>query len=113
MIVTLSHRPSGFEGVVVSDPIYMQGHDAEGVYGYLLLNFKGDKCAVHLSVTRWGVGVLRALREDWKFVISVCRERGCKELIAINPAETEKWYKLIRHFGFTEFKTYRVYSQEV
>ena len=113
MLKVLKDKPSVFENVVVNDPVYLQGENTDGVYGHMLLNFSGDKCAVHLSVLRWGVAVLKEMKEDWKKVMCLCRDRGCGELVAINPEETEKWYKFLRYFGFVNYKTVRAYYQEV
>ena len=113
MLTVLDNRPSVFEGAAVNDPVYLQAHDAEGAYAHLLLNFNNDKCAVHLSMMRWGAGVLKTMKEDWKHVVSICQARGCKQLFAINQEENAKWYKLIGHFGFVDYTETRVYHQEV
>lgn len=113
MTTILENRPSVFKGVATTDPVYVQGQDAEGIYGYLLLDFKQSKCLVHLAVIRWSKKTLRGMIEDWKAVLRMCRERKCTELVAVNPDETDKWYKFLRHFGFVEYKTVRAYYQEV
>ncbi|MCK5644460.1 MAG: hypothetical protein KAJ19_26910, partial [Gammaproteobacteria bacterium] len=113
IVLRTIEKPQVFKDVVVVDPVYLQGENADGVYAQMLLNFKDDRCAVHLSVFRWGAGVLKEMKKDWERVKVLCRERGCVELVAINPEETDKWYMFLRYFGFTEYKNFRVYSQEV
>jgi len=113
VLKVLKDKPSVFKDAAVNDPVYLQGEDAEGIYGYMLLNFSNDKCAVHLTVLRWGASILKEMKADWEKVKLLCRERGCKELFAINQDENDKWYRLLGHFGFTNYTEARVYSQEV
>lgn len=113
MLTVLKDRPSVFKDAAVNDPVYLQGENTEGIYGYMLLNFTKDTCAVHLTVLRWGASVLKEMKEDWKKVMLLCRERGCKELLAMNQNENDKWYKLIGYFGFDVYTEVRVYHQEV
>ena len=113
MLTVLKDRPSVFEDAAVNDPVYLQGEDAGGIYGYMLLNFNKDKCAVHLTVLRWGASVLKEMKADWEKVKLLCRERGCTELFAVNQDENDKWYKLLGHFGFKDYIETRVYYQEV
>ena len=81
-------------------------HDDDEDYGSVALAERGDDLELHVTLTRWGPSVRRALRKDVEWLNGEARRLGKKRVVGMRfDSRGDVDMKLFRFaalFGFTE-----------
>jgi len=85
--------------------------DKHGTYGAAAVSEHKDCLELHLSVERFGPGVVRAMRRDLAELERMARAKGKTRIVGLRmedgPTADARWSKFTRLFGFTGQRVYQ------
>ena len=116
MITKLSSKPEVFNHLEGEHLWFRLGFDTCSCqYAYVALQFKHDEGLIHVEVTRWTPSVVTQAKKDWEGILEICKENGCRLLVAANPSSEHfrEWTKFIGMFGFPEPQLIMISQREI